>query len=513
MEELAGKIIGAANQYQIERLISKQSGRRTLLAKEIKTQQTVVIKLVLFSPDFTWQDLKLFEREAKTLQALSHPAIPQYLDYFEVDIAGGKGFALVQTYIAAKSLEDWVSAGRTFSEADLKAIAQSLLSILNYLHNRNPPVIHRDIKPSNILLSADRSAHSPGTLYLVDFGSVQTAITTSTITVVGTYGYMPPEQFGNRAVPASDLYSLGATLAYLATGQHPADLMQDDMQIDLASINHLSHAFTHWIRRLTYPDMARRIRTVSAAQTSLDRLQEQSSSHRVAVAASAQSPSPTHSALALSEPYAPTRPLPPALKDLKVSATADLLEIRCQAYRVSNINAETSAKLSQQGRIHKLEYALFWISGFCITLFSAAIFHSGALVVLMAIAVVLFSLWFPMLTSKKPKQIVIGLSSERSKNQLSLTTLSPDSNDSKKTHSMTARQMGKDGDLNFSHWTVRSLSTGADFITGNRLIITLSAEGAPEAWRGTPQIQLSGSQQEIWWLREHIRRWGRAPID
>ncbi|MGB3534227.1 MAG: protein kinase [Microcoleaceae cyanobacterium] len=87
---------------------------------------------------------------------------------------------------------------------------------MQYLHSHLHPVIHRDIKPSNILLT-DRSGNSPGTVYLVDFGSVKTVIQSGTITIVGTYGYMPTEQFGGKTTPASDLYSLGATLIYLIT--------------------------------------------------------------------------------------------------------------------------------------------------------------------------------------------------------------------------------------------------------------------------------------------------------
>ncbi|MEO1634757.1 MAG: protein kinase, partial [Cyanobacteria bacterium J06631_9] len=157
--------------YRITAVLGQQSGRRTFLA-ETADQSLVVIKLVLFGPDFEWADLKLFEREAETLRSLDHPAIPKYLDSFEVDTPLGKGFALVQTYIEAKSLAEWVTAGRRFQEADLQPMARALLSILYYLHSCYPAVIHRDIKPSNILLS-EASADGPAKLYLVDFGSVQ----------------------------------------------------------------------------------------------------------------------------------------------------------------------------------------------------------------------------------------------------------------------------------------------------------------------------------------------------
>ena len=161
----------------------------------------------------------------------------------------GQGFALVQSYIEARSLQQWAEEGRTFSEEEVKAIATQLLEILDYLHNRQPQVIHRDIKPSNILLG-DRSGNSIGQVYLVDFGSVQTVKQDGTLTIVGTYGYMPPEQFAGRTTPASDLYSLGATLSYLLSGCHPADLLikYECLKIDpnLLTDRH----FSIWLKRI-----------------------------------------------------------------------------------------------------------------------------------------------------------------------------------------------------------------------------------------------------------------------
>ncbi|EDX75528.1 protein kinase domain [Coleofasciculus chthonoplastes PCC 7420] len=245
--------------YAIQKQINKNVGRHTLLARDLKTQDLVVIKLLIFGENFQGDDWKLFEREVKTLKLLSHPAIPRYLDYFDLDASMGKGLALVQSYIPAKSLEQWLIDGRTFSEEYIKQLAQALLEILCYLHEQKPPVIHRDIKPSNILL-ANRSGNSVGQVYLVDFGSVQTlaAQKSSTITVVGTYGYMPPEQFGGRTVPASDLYSLGATLIYLVTGRHPADLPQENLRIQFESFVNLSSELIDWLKWMTQPSLNRR---------------------------------------------------------------------------------------------------------------------------------------------------------------------------------------------------------------------------------------------------------------
>jgi serine/threonine protein kinase len=256
--------------YAIQKQLGKNGGRQTLLARDLQTQELVAIKIITFDADFHWDDLKLFEREAQTLQSLSYPAIPRYLDHFKFQTAKTKGFALVQSYIPAKSLAEWVELGRTFNEDDIKHIAKALLEILMYLHAHHPPVIHRDIKPSNILL-ANRSGNSVGQVYLVDFGSVQTLAATegSTITVVGTYGYMPPEQFGGRGVPASDLYSLGVTLIYLVTGTHPADLPQEDLRIQFEPKIPLDSAFVDWLQWMTEPDLNRRLTSSEQALKAL----------------------------------------------------------------------------------------------------------------------------------------------------------------------------------------------------------------------------------------------------
>jgi len=260
------------DRYQVEQSLGKKAGRQTLLARDLHTQELVVVKLLTFNHEFEWDDLKLFEREAETLKSLSHPAIPQYLDYFELETPSYKGVALVQSYIAAKSLDQHLKSGRSFSQADVQQLGQSLLEILIYLHGQSPPVVHRDIKLSNILLG-DRSGTTVGQVYLVDFGSVQTLVAHEggTITVVGTYGYMPPEQYGGRATPASDLYSLGATLICLATGRHPADLPQADMRIQFKSSATLNEAMTDWLEWLTEPALDRRLQS---AQEALQVLQD-----------------------------------------------------------------------------------------------------------------------------------------------------------------------------------------------------------------------------------------------
>jgi serine/threonine protein kinase len=260
---MSGQILG--DRYEVERQIGKQTGRWTLLARDQITQQQVVIKLLFLDEQLEWDDLKLFEREVEILKSLSHPSIPRYLGYFEHQLPNDKALALIQTYVEGKSLEQCMQQGRIFTEAETKQLAKALLNILVYLHGRQPPIVHRDIKPSNILL-ANRQA------YLVDFGSVKALKgtgETSAFTVVGTYGYMPPEQFSGRAVPASDLYSLGATLIALLTGTHPSSLPRKGVKIDFGQTTRVSPEFADWLEWMTEPNLEQRSKS---AQEALDML-------------------------------------------------------------------------------------------------------------------------------------------------------------------------------------------------------------------------------------------------
>jgi serine/threonine protein kinase len=130
----------------------------------------------------------------------------------------------------------------------------------------SPAVLHRDIKPSNIIWGKNRQA------YLVDFGAVQEKAKAegATFTVVGTGGYAPPEQLWGRAVPASDLYALGATLIHLLTGTAPVDLPQRQMRLQFRDKVSLTLSFAHWLETLTHPDPELRF---SNARKALEALQ------------------------------------------------------------------------------------------------------------------------------------------------------------------------------------------------------------------------------------------------
>ncbi|PAX60722.1 serine/threonine protein kinase [Brunnivagina elsteri] len=257
------------NRYQLERLLGNNGIRQTWLAQDLQApsdmdDSRVVVKLLAFGGSVQWDDLKLFEREAQILKQLEHPRIPQYIDYFCIDDRS-LWFALVEEYIPGESLKEKLADNRRFTEKQTRKIASDVLKILIYLHELNPLVLHRDVKPSNLMLGDDNRIH------LIDFGAVQDKAVKEgvTFTVVGTYGYAPMEQFGGKAVPASDLYALGATLIHLLTGISPAELPQRDLRIQFANLVNLSPHFVAWLEKLTEPAPENRFATAHAALESL----------------------------------------------------------------------------------------------------------------------------------------------------------------------------------------------------------------------------------------------------
>jgi serine/threonine protein kinase len=253
--------------YQLKRRLGHNPRRQTWLAEDIGVSpaQAVVVKLLPFGGEVQWDDLKLFEREAQILKQLNHPRIPKYRDYFHID-ERSLWFGLVQEHIPGVSLKEQLNQGKRFSQEEICKIATDVLKILEFLHQLNPAVLHRDIKPSNLIWGEDEQ------IYLVDFGAVQdrAAQEGATFTVVGTYGYAPMEQFGGRAVPASDLYALGATLIHLLTGTAPADLPQRNLRICFEDQVTLSPKLVNWIKKLTEPAPEERFQSACEALSALE---------------------------------------------------------------------------------------------------------------------------------------------------------------------------------------------------------------------------------------------------
>ena len=238
------------NRYRILHTLGAGGVGVTYAAKDLDLDNLVAIKVLSLNRMNSWKALELFQREAKILKKLEHPNIPNYLDSFEIDTENNRAFYLVQQLAPGKPLSELITSGWKPQEAQVKDIARQILDILVYLQRLNPAIIHRDIKPHNII------RQSNGKIFLVDFGAVQDTYhhtVTGGSTVVGTFGYMAPEQFRGRANITSDLYGLGTTLLYLLTRKDPSELPQKNLKILFRQQVCIARDFADWLDRMLAP--------------------------------------------------------------------------------------------------------------------------------------------------------------------------------------------------------------------------------------------------------------------
>lgn len=243
-----GEII--AEKYCILNTLGQGGIATTYEAQDLKNSQKVALKALSLRRMHDWKKMELFEREARILSQLNHPAIPKYLDYFQVDTAQDRSFYIAQQLAPGQSLAVLVENGWRPDSIEIWGLAIQVLKILIYLHSFTPPVIHRDIKPQNIIRQEN------GRVFLVDFGAVQDTYhntVTGGSTVVRTYGYMAPEQFRGQAVLSTDLYGLGTTLLFLLTRKPPSDLPQRKLKIDFRSQVRMDKDFADWLEKMLEP--------------------------------------------------------------------------------------------------------------------------------------------------------------------------------------------------------------------------------------------------------------------
>jgi serine/threonine protein kinase len=218
------KDLRIADRYEVIRPLGRGSFAETLLARDMKLNRQVAIKVLHPRAAAGWKEYELFEREALVLRDLRHHGIPTVHESFKAPWDGSQAAFLVMEYIAGTSLAEIIAQQRHLDATEVTQLFVDLLSVLDYLHTRMPPILHRDIKPANVIVRPD------GSPALVDFGAVRNVFMDpdeSGSTVVGTYGYMPFEQTMGQASAASDLYALAATFLHLVTGRAPPEFMGD----------------------------------------------------------------------------------------------------------------------------------------------------------------------------------------------------------------------------------------------------------------------------------------------
>jgi serine/threonine protein kinase len=223
-----------------------------------RAARLVAIKCFRVGTAKSWKDVELAEREARTLSSLDHPRLPRYFEHFEEEGA----LYLVMEKIEGESLAALRARGKTMSVTEVTRMLEDIADALGYLHRRAPVVVHRDIKPGNVIRRPD------GSFALVDFGAVRDRLKPAGgSTVVGTFGYMAPEQFQGRASPKSDVYGLAATAITMLTGTDPEDLPHEGLGIDVA-LALPRGAPAPLVRALTamlVPDPDRRVGSIDAA--------------------------------------------------------------------------------------------------------------------------------------------------------------------------------------------------------------------------------------------------------
>jgi len=166
------------NRYLIVRPIGQGGMGAVYLAEDRRLGNYVALKETFFTDELL---RKAFEREARLLASLHHPALPRVIDHF----GEGEGQFLVMGFIPGEDLAEMLHIrGNAFPVADVLDWADQLLDALDYLHTQESPIIHRDIKPQNIKLM------SRGQIILLDFGLAKGAASQiSRPTTASLFGY------------------------------------------------------------------------------------------------------------------------------------------------------------------------------------------------------------------------------------------------------------------------------------------------------------------------------------
>jgi serine/threonine-protein kinase len=244
--------------FRVEALLSQTLHGRVYRAVS-PAGETVALKELVFALAPDAKTIDAFEREARVLAQLDHPAIPRFIGAFREGAGIHLRLYLAQEMIEGEPLLQRLRRG-PLPKDEVKSLARQALGVLAYLHERR--VLHRDVKPANVILKPD------GALSLVDFGVARELIKEVTHggTLVGTFGYMPIEQLGGTVDARSDLYALGATLLHCATGIQPGDLLKTDFSLDTSRAG----ALRGWLERMTALNRDDRYASADKALAALD---------------------------------------------------------------------------------------------------------------------------------------------------------------------------------------------------------------------------------------------------
>lgn len=255
------KIQQVIGEYQVVKLLGQGGmGNTYLVWRDGK-------HLVLKTLNDRWlgerKAVELFERESSVLRQLKHPGIPEWRDFF---IKAGQPY-LVMEMIYGRSLHQQVTKWGAVPQKQAIAWVLEICNILEYLHGQS--VLHRDIKPENLIRRSVPTAFHEVTL--IDFGAVR-LLGLQSGTRIGSLGYTAPEQQQGIATPASDLYSLGTTLAFLLSGQEPEAFYryrEQGHRFYPEYVPSLTTEIAQVIRKLTNPEVSDRYQSAQEVAEAL----------------------------------------------------------------------------------------------------------------------------------------------------------------------------------------------------------------------------------------------------
>ena len=206
------KAINSKGAYQILKLLGRGPMGQTYLIW--RSGQTFVMKQLQGKWDHNPQVAAAFQTQFRSLQSLQHPGIPQVIDVLELD--GQQTVVMEMVY--GQSLAELVAAQGLISQAEAIALTLEVCDVLEELHNAPSPIVHGDLHPRHLLRR--QVLRSGQEMVLVDFGLSRWHGWKAGLPCASK-GYVAPELASHPPTAASDMYSLGVTLAFLLTGQEP----------------------------------------------------------------------------------------------------------------------------------------------------------------------------------------------------------------------------------------------------------------------------------------------------
>jgi serine/threonine protein kinase len=199
--------------YRVDNFLAEGGMGTTWICQDLKIGDKVVAKEPKFTGNvqvdkLNWEKLEV---ETYVLKLLSHKGIVAFRDEFRVNSVP----ILVTEFVEGDIMEK-ILAGHPLNEKKAIDYMTQLLDAISYLQSLN--VIHRDIRPKNLMMNTEA-----GTLKLIDFGTAKFFYHQIDLpeAIISPNGYSPPEHYKLGYSPQGDIWSAGATLFFMLTGQHP----------------------------------------------------------------------------------------------------------------------------------------------------------------------------------------------------------------------------------------------------------------------------------------------------